>query len=579
MLSQSVQTVYDFNDFSADTERRLLLCKGHPVGVSSRAFDILTVLIQNGGRTISKEELIRAVWNGRTVEENNLSVHISALRKALGEHPSEHRYIVTVPGEGYRFVASPRNQPASHLEQTQTAVSLAVLPFNVPHKPAWMAALGVGIADAVINRLASLPGLVVRPTSTVLRYPSLAQSAVSAGAELAVNFVLEGTLHHVRGRLRVQAQLVQVAAEAVLWTGKFDECVTNIVEVEDSISERVAQALMTTLTAADARRLRERQTESVEAHEAYLAGRYHWSQRSLPGLRKAIKCFERALEADSRYALAWNGIAQCYLVLGSYNHLSPSSTFPKAKSAAQEALRLDDRLADAHTCIAHVNMYFDWDWRSSEERFQRAAVLEPRSATVHHWYGVFLTYRGHFERAQRELQLAEKLDPVSLNIRMAHVQLAYFERQFAIAAARCKDVLRVAPNFAPANFWLGTICANEEAMLNEAIKHLRRAVSLLGGGYPVALGILGYALGRTGTRPAARRILQRLRKLSERQYVSAVVPAFVHAGLGQTEEALECLSTACRQRSDLLVHLGVEPMFDPLRSTASFQAILRTVGL
>jgi DNA-binding winged helix-turn-helix (wHTH) protein/Tfp pilus assembly protein PilF len=582
MSSPALKVIFEFGGFCADTERRLLLRDGHRVEVDSKAFDLLTTLARNCGRTVPKEELIQTVWNGRTVEENNLSVQISALRKALGEGASEHRYIVTVPGEGYRFVGSSIAPDRAPQKDVQTERTIAVLPFKIMNKRAGVAsALGIGIADAVISRLATVSGLIARSTSAVLRYPSLSQTPARAGSELRVDFLLEGTIHRARGRVRVQVQLVQVAAEAVLWTAKFDETLTNIIAVEDSISERVAQALMISLSEGDLKRLRERHTQSIEAHEFYLSGRYHWSQRTLPNLKIAIKHFEQALQADPHYALALSGIAQCYLVLGSYNHLAPSNTFPKAKAAAKKALQINRCVADAHACLAHVNMYFDWDWNSAELRFQEAVGLDSHSATVHHWYGVFLTYRGRFEEASKELRLAEGLDPVSLSIRMARVQLAYFERRFDIAALLCNEVLRIAPNFAPANFWLGTILSLESAKMEDGVRLLQRATTLLGGshGYPVALGILGHALARSGDHRAAQGLLTRLEKLSRRQYVSGVVPAFVHVGLGQTEKALKSLRAARRQRSDLLVHLGVEPIFDPLRHTRGFAAILRTVGL
>jgi DNA-binding winged helix-turn-helix (wHTH) protein/tetratricopeptide (TPR) repeat protein len=583
MQSPPATRLYEFGAFRADPVRCLLLRSGRPVNLNSKAFEILMVLVRNCGRTVPKEQLIQTVWNGRAVEENNLTVQISALRRALGEGPNEHRYIVTMPGEGYRFVANitALDTPVQDEEAGKCSPrSLAVLPFKLLKKTKSGAALGMGIADALINRLASLHNLIVRPTSAVLRYTSMEQKTAIAGSELRVNFLLEGTIRQVRGRIRVHVQLARVAANALVWTGKFDEDFKNIFAVEDSISERVAQALTVTLSETEVMRLRKRATEHVEAYQWYLSGRYYWSLRSLQGLNKAIRCFERALRADPEYALAWSGIAQCHLILGSYNHLPPSRTFPKAKMAAEKALQLDDGLAEAHASLAHVSMYFDWDWNRSESGFQRAVALDPRSATAHHWYGVFLTYLGRFEQAFREIQQAEELDPISLNIQMARVQAAYFERRFETAALQCRQILETAPQFAPANFWLGTIFSQQSEKLDDAVAYLRRAITLLGGsrGYPVALGILGHALARSGQEASARGLLARLSNISKRQYVSPVVPAFIHAGLGQPEQALRCLEAARAQRSDLLVHLGVEPIFESLRTNSRFRTLLQGMG-
>jgi DNA-binding winged helix-turn-helix (wHTH) protein/tetratricopeptide (TPR) repeat protein len=583
MQSPPATRLYDFSAFRVDAVRRLLLDNGRPVNLSSKAFEILMILVRNCGRTVAKEQLIQTVWNGRTVEENNLTVQISALRRALGEDPSEHRYIVTVPGEGYRFVANMTALDTPDQDEQAgkcSPQSLAVLPFKIMKKTKAGAVLGMGIADALISRLASLRNLIVRPTSAVLRYRSMEQKTAIAGSELGVNFLLEGTIRQVRGRIRVHVQLVRVAADALFWTGKFDEEFKDIFAVEDSISERVAQALAVTLSESEFMRLRKRGTEDVEAYQWYLSGRYYWSQRSLQGLNEAIRCFERALHADPEYALAWSGIAQCHLVLGSYNHLPPSSTFPKAKMAAEKALHLDDRLAEAHASLAHVSMYFDWDWNRSENGFQRAVALDPHSATSHHWYGVFLTYLGRFEHAFREIRQAEELDPISLNIRMAGVQAAYFERRFEAATLQCRQILETAPQFAPANFWLGTIFSQQSEKLDDAVAYLQCAITLLGGsrGYPVALGILGHALARSGQEASARGLLARLRNISKRRYVSPVVPAFIHAGLGQTEQALKCLEAARAQKSDLLVHLGVEPIFDGLRANSRFRTLLQSIG-
>ncbi|PYQ05375.1 MAG: hypothetical protein DMF82_08645, partial [Acidobacteria bacterium] len=368
--------MYDFGPFRLDPPKRLLLREGRPLALTPRAFDILVVLIENRGRVVDKDELMRLVWADVVVEEANLTQSVFTLRKLLGDGPHEHRYIATVPRRGYQFVADvcethPAWPPSTRPDSP--ARSLAVLPFAALGREV-DEYMGLGLADALITRMGNIRQIVVRPTSAVRPYVGRATDPVSAGRRLGVDMVLEGSIQRAAGRIRVTVQLVSVDAGASVWGQCFDESLTDIFSIEDSISTRLATALVSSLTAEEKQRLHQRYTQDHEAYDAYLRGRHQWNTRTENGLRKALQQFERAVERDPAYALAHAGLADCYTLLGSagYAMLPPREALARARAAAVRALEIDPDLAEAHTSLALVKFRLDWDWRDAESEFRRA---------------------------------------------------------------------------------------------------------------------------------------------------------------------------------------------------------------
>jgi DNA-binding winged helix-turn-helix (wHTH) protein/Tfp pilus assembly protein PilF len=575
--------VYHFGPFRLDASKWVLQREGQAVPLTPRVFDTLLALVENRGRVVEKDELMRRVWPDVVVEEANLTQNVFTLRKALGEGSQEQRYIATVPRRGYQFVAEVRESveglPGAPARGGNSRRSLAVLPFTTLGGEDVDDYLGLGMADALITRLGNIRQIVVRPTSAVRPYVGQTPDPVSAGRSLGVDTVLEGSIRQTGDRIRVTVQLVSVEAAAPIWGQCFDERRTDIFAVEDSISTRLAAALVASLTGEEKQRLRKRYTDDQEAYEAYLRGRYHWNARTEDGLRKALEQFERAIARDPEYALAHAGLADCYTLLSSagYSLLPPREALGRARPAARKALDIDPKLAEAHVSLALVKFRLDWDWAGAETEFQRAIELNPGYASAHHYYGLFLSAMGRADEAIEMLEVAQLLDPLSLIISTALGRAFHFARRYERALEQHLKTLELEPDFPEARFNLALIYI-QRSMFSEALAELERAMARAGR-RPVVLEFLGHIHALAGDTTQARRMLAELDVLVAEGRIDTLHLVYPCIALGEKDRAFEILEKAYEERSSQLVYLKVEPSFDSLRDDARFDGLLQRMGL
>lgn len=317
----------------------------------------------------------------------------------------------------------------------------------------------------------------------------------------------------------------------------------------------------------------------LEAVELYLKGRYHWNRRTSQSLFKAIEYYERALRVAPHYALAHVGMADVYVVLGGVilGTAPPSEAMPKARIAAQRALEFDPSLGEAHAALAFVNWMYDYDWMTAERGFEKAIALNPRYATAHHWHGVFLAHLGKTSEGLAEIERALRLDPLSLQIHAAKVQILYFGRQFERAIEAARTAIDFDANFATTRLMLA-LAYKECGMCNEALAEAELAVRLSNGSSP-ALACLAGCCAASGQKVEAETIVTRLEETSTQKYVDAYVIAWVRANLREREVALELLERARVSRSSYIPAIKTEPCLDFLRADRRFQEIQRRVGL
>jgi DNA-binding winged helix-turn-helix (wHTH) protein/Tfp pilus assembly protein PilF len=584
-----MMSVYRFGPFRLDPVRRLLSKGDEPVSLPSKALDLLLALVQHGGSAMHKSELLQMVWPDARVEEGNLSQTVFVLRKALGERPNEHRYVVTIPGIGYRFVAPVTWDRAGESDDATRPgpdergggsrsglLSMAVLPFTNLGATTGEEYIELGITDALITKLGSVRGATVRPTTSVLKYHERRTDPLVAASELAVDVVVNGTIQRSADRIRVGVHVLSGHDGAMLWAGHFDEKLTDLFTVEDSIADQVTRALTLTLTEEERQRLARRSTQNTQAYHAYLKGRFFWNKRTEDGLRKSIARFEEAISHDSEYALAYVGLADTYNLLCAYGALPPQDGYPRARQAAERALELDERLAEAHTSLAYAALNFYWDWPAAEREFQRALSLNANYATAHQWYGGYLAARGRFEASIAEIEHALWLDPLSLMINADVGWLSFFARQHHRAIDQLRKTIEMDPNFALA-YWLLGLNEEQLGLLDEATAEFRKAVSL-SQDIPFALASLGHVLGRSGKRDEAMATLEALQRLSSHRHVSPHSIATVYVGLDQTDNAIEWLSRAADERSNWMIFLNVDPVFDSIRDEPRFKRIVGRIG-
>lgn len=580
--------IYEFGPFRLEADARRLLRDGAPIHLTVKLFDILLMLLRNPGELVSKEELLREVWSDSFVEENNLTVSISALRKVLGEKHGEHTYIETVMKRGYRFIARvergerlgpaegvPGDRGAAAGARREAVGALAVLPFVNDGGDQRLEYLSDGITEDIILSLSRLPRLRVMARSTVFRYKGSELDARQIGRELGVQAVVVGALRQFIGRLHLCVEMVDVSDGSQIWGERYDRPMADVLKVQEEIASEISEKLSSTLTSEERLRLIKPHTRNPEAHRLYIKGLYFWNRRMLKDINRAVRYFEEAINLDPGYALAYAGLADSYISLVFLNALPVDSGLPAIRRAANEALALDDTLAAAHAALGYVEM-LAFNWRAAEEAYARAIKLNPNGAVTRSRYSFLLASLGKVEESLVEIEQALAIDPLSLVVRANAARVLYYVGRYERAAEQCREVLDIEPRYGAAHGLLSLIY-ERLGRHDEALAEIRKAIGMMRDD-PEALSILGYMCAVSGRRREARRVLDKMLKLSEQRYISPYFLAFVYAALGEKARAFEWLESAYEERSYIQL-LGVSPLFDSLRSDPPFADMLRRLGL
>ncbi|HXC70142.1 MAG TPA: protein kinase, partial [Pyrinomonadaceae bacterium] len=454
--------------------------------------------------------------------------------------------------------------------------SIAVLPFRIVGPKGENTGdeyLGIGLTDALITRLSNVQRLVVRPTSSVLRYHGAAIDPLIAGRDLGIDYVIDGSIRRIAGRIRVTAQLLSVSEGITRWAEQFDEDSTDVLQIEDSISEKVASALLPKLTRDEQRQLLKRGTDSSEAFESYLRGRYYWNSYTEVGLAKALECYKQAIKLDPDYALAYTGIADYYNWLGVFGIRPFAETSAAAKQNAAKAVELDPASAEAYSALGFATVCHDFDWAVAEGQHRRSIEINPNYATGHHWYAFHLVMEGRFEEGIEQILRTRELDPLSPSVLQALGWCYYHARRFTEAIQTFQNMLDAVPDF-PYGLVTFSWALRHVGENERAVKAAEKALDLSGGSQ-FYLAVLGSTYAAAGKHSEARAVREQLVQMSVHSYVSPYHLALMHLHLGERGRALELLLNAHAIRDAWVVWLGVEPQFDPLRGEPAFEGILR----
>jgi DNA-binding winged helix-turn-helix (wHTH) protein/tetratricopeptide (TPR) repeat protein len=573
-MSNRVRQLYDFGPYRIDPAERLLLRDGHPVHVTAKAFDTLLVLVRERGHLIEKAELMKAIWGESFVEEGNLTVLISVLRKALGDDGGKHKYIETVAKRGYRFVGDLREVVESEVARIH---SLVVLPFHSHTSDVALEHLRVGLADAIITRLGRAGQIIVRPTSAVLQYADKPVDPLRIGREQQADAIVTGHIEALSDRVRVTVQLVRVSDGILLWADSFEEDLQKVFVLEDLVTERVAESMSLRPPEGGKTGLARRTTEDSKAYRLYLEGRYFWNKRTEEGLRRSIDHFQQATARDPHYALAFAGLADSYVLLASFGVESALQAGPIARAAAMKALEIDNSLAEAHVSLGMVYFYYEWDWLQAEEEFQRAIAITPNYILARNWYALNLAAMGRLGEALVQVQCAEEIDPLSLGVHIEVGRIYYWSRMYDRAIDAYRKVVDLDPQYARAHTRLGMTYA-ASGNFSEAIREFEVAQELSGAD-PYLDGLLGYVQARSGNVGDARTILENLKRRADHQYVPAFSMALACVGLGEHDQALEWLEKSYEDRSTYMVYAKTDPLLDPVRSDPRFAVLLHRMRL
>jgi DNA-binding winged helix-turn-helix (wHTH) protein/TolB-like protein len=611
--------VYRFGPFLLVPSERMLLHDGAPVALAGKPFDLLVALVSQAGHLVTKDELLQQVWPGFVVEEVNLSVNMSAIRKALARSPDAADWIETVPRQGYRFkgtvevddvatlhstglsgvrtaeppaAPSPASPKRTVRQQARLALgaaalvlvawlgwrtfdlaapyaAVAVMPFAAD-TPA-NAHLADGIAEEAINALTRAPTLRVAPRASAFRLRGA--DPVEAGRRLDAPAVVTGSLARDGERLTLQVELVDVERAAQVWSSRYEVGLAELPTLQRRVVEDLARSLRVRPAAGnDEKRLAQGPTLNAEAYQAYLQGRYLWNQRSEAELRRAVAHFLRAIELDPSFALAYAALADTYTTLGYLSHDAPAATFPVARPYALKAIELDPSLSQAHAALAYIRFYFDWDWAGASEAFRRAIELNPSDPVAHQWHAVFLLAAGRTGSGMDEVRKAQRLDPLSLGINTDVGFHHYYNGRYADAIAQLHSVLGMKRDFGLAQLWLARSYL-EVGRLDESLAATASAEATAPE-WPVLVAARGYTLGVMGRTDEARAVRDEMETLSGRRFVTAYGMALVHAGLGDKAQAFMWLEKAFAERSHWLVWLRLDPRWKTLRGDPRFTALV-----
>jgi serine/threonine protein kinase/Tfp pilus assembly protein PilF len=473
---------------------------------------------------------------------------------------------------------SPRPRHSQALVSGEQVPSIAVLPFvNMSAEPE-NEYFCDGLAEELINALTKIDRLRVPARTSAFSFKGKAIDVREIGQKLNVNNVLEGSVRKAGNRLRITAQLINVEDGYHLWSERYDREMEDVFAIQDEITLAIVDKLKLKLLREEKAALLDRYRENLEAYNLYLKGRYYWSRRPLE-IRKAVECFEEAIEKDPDYALAYAGLADCYNHLGSWENgtLAALEAMPKAKAAANKALELDDTLVEAHTSLAYSVMHYDWDWRAAESRYQLAFDINPNYANAHHWYSHYLTATGRTEESLAESKRYLELDPLDL---LANGHLAWhylFARQYDEAIEQCWKTNELYPNsFWPSFFF--ALAYEQKGVIEKASVEFERAIKM-SGNITFARAGLGHLFAISDRKSEARRVVRELKHLANERYVPSYDLAVIHAGLDEKDQAFDCLEKAYQEHSSWMAYLKTEPRLDPLRSDPRFTDLMRRIRL
>jgi TolB-like protein/DNA-binding winged helix-turn-helix (wHTH) protein/Flp pilus assembly protein TadD len=624
-----------FGVFEVDLRAGELRKNGARVRLQEQPFQILAMLLEQPGETVTRDELRNRLWSAETFVDFDHGVNkaVNRIRDALGDSATSPRFVETVSRRGYRFIADVAVAEGAPLPRSETRTAdpipvedVSVAPVTDPPSPRrrghpWMIAglalalasivvvwalqsrasppalfrsLAVlplenlsgdssqeyfadGMTDELITRLGQISALRVISRTSVMQYKRARKPLPEIARELNVDALVEGTVLRAGSQVRITAQLIQARDDKHLWSDSYDGDLRDTLTLQNTVARAIAEQIRITLNPQEQATLKQRKVVDPEAYEAYLKGRYFWNKRTGDDLQKAVEYFNRAIERDPTYAQAFTGLADTYALLGDWEYgvLAPREALPRAKAAAIKALQLDSTLSEAHTSLAFCLDAFDWDLKSAEAEFRRGIELNPGYATAHHWYGWHLSLSGRNDDAIAELKKAQNLDPLSLIINADLAELLLIAHRTDASIQQSRKTIEMDANFPLAHNQLGVAYLQAQRH-DDAVSELQKAVQLSASS-PTCTANLARAFALSGRRHEAVQLLGDLKKSSNASYSNASEVAVVYAALGDDDQAMVWLEKAFEERFNPSVLL--RPGFDPLRADGRFQDLERRVGI
>jgi adenylate cyclase len=553
---------YEFGRFVLDLDRECLLRDGGQVKLRPQGFLMLRYLVENRGRLLTKSELIKAFWGSSAVTDDSLVQCLHDVRQALEDH--DQVLVRTVPRRGYIFTCRPAPS------------SIAVLPFiDMSSDAEGIQYLGDGLAEELINMLAQVPGLKVASRSSSFRFRGKDHDAAEIGRRLNVSTILEGSVRRAGDQLRVLARLVDAGDGYGVWAETYERRMGDVFAIQEDISSSIVRQLKLHLSGDKARLSAKRYTANTEAYHLYLTGRYFWNKRTNSGFERAIEYWQRAIDHDPNYALAYSGIADAYTLLGYYGYRHPSEARKRGTSAVRKALEIDTSLAEAHSSMGEAMLQFHPDFIGCEHELKIAIELNPSYTRAHHAWSHYWVAMGEIDKSLDASRRALEIDPVDLSM-IAHLSWHHYHAgEFARAIEVGQRATEMNPSFTMARIYLGQAYALN-GMHREAINEFEK--SLAEGSMDVN-GYLGLTFALSGYRRKAEAMMAELHSESAVRYVSSYHFATISLALGDVDGAFQWLDKAVDEHSRHATYLKTDPGLTGLRGDPRFNRLLHKVGV
>jgi len=481
--------------------------------------------------------------------------------------------------EGLTDVGGSRPQPATAgLTPGGTRIlnTIAVLPFADLSPQKDQEYFCEGLAEELITALAKVRHLEVAAKSSAFSAEFRTMDVREIGRRLGVSAVLEGSVRKVENKLRITAQLVNVATGYQIWSEKYERTLEDVFAIQDEITLAIVDRLKVKLLGGEKDAILKRHTDNPEAYNLYLMGRFFWNKRTAEGMKRGLECFVRAIQIDPSFAKAYAGIADCYSIIA-YYYMPPRPTLMKAREAAAKALELDATLAEAHTSMAFVKQKLERDWAAAEQEYRQAMELDPDYMWAPHWYSLYLAVMGRHQESFVQIKRALEIEPTSAQVAMVHGMLFYLARFYDRAVEELGRALDLEPQHVLATFYLG-LAHLESGRHEEALALVTRAAELTGN-VPFFVQGIGYVHATAGRRDLAEGILAKINEMMAKAYFSPVFMALIHFRLDEADRGFEWLDTALADGDHWLDYIKVFPGFDTVRTDPRYAALLEKLRL
>ena len=624
---QNAQVVR-FATFEVDLRAGELRKGGIKLKLGGQPFQVLAILLERPGELVTREELQKRLWPDSFVDvDHNLNTAINKIRDVLGDSAENPRFVETLARRGYRFIRAVNGTEQPRVVEVKPSRGLRSLIFPVAfgllavfgitavllgvNVQGWRDRLFVhaaktriqalailplvnlsgdpeqeyfadGMTEALITELGktSIPRVISR--QSVMQYKGSKKPLQEIARELNVDAVLEGTIVHSGDRVRVTVNLDLPSPEGQLWASAYDRSVRDILGLQDEIARTITEEIQVKLTPQERARLASTRPVDPGAHDDYLRGQFflnqdweeleyrHQEQAVKRDLQTAIGYFRQAIERDPRYALAYAGLAEAYIGLGTEYRGGdyPKDTLPQAKAAAEKAVELDSSLGHAHFSLAQVLELYDWNWSEADKEYRLSLKLDPNYAFAHLEYGRYLQAMGRNDEATTHVNYALELDPFDFKTKDFAAWVTWASRQYDLAIKQLQslgDDLGLEWSY------------REKKMYPEAIAAGQRSVSR-SRRQPFELGSLAYVYGLGGKKTEALQLINELKERARQRHISGCVFAYAYLGLGEKDQALTWLERAYEDRDVLMVYIKADPGLDALRSEPRFEALLRRMN-